>query len=48
MEEFLQNICLLKDFRNGKLSQNIEIEGQRNFDEILKKNQTSCFYFWSF
>ena len=43
MEEFLQNICLLKDFRYGKLASNIEIEGQEILDEIKKNNKQVVF-----
>ena len=37
MEEFLQNICLLKNLDMENFSQNIEIEGQEILDEIKKK-----------
>ena len=38
----------IKDFRIGKLNENIEIKGQEILDDIKKKKSASCFYFRSF
>ena len=48
MEEYLQNIFLLKILEGVNLDSNIVIEGQRNIEDLIKNRKTSCFYFWSF
>ena len=37
MEEFLQNICLLKDYRNNSLNKNIIVEGEEILEDIKEK-----------